>query len=158
MATLITFNSRGLLEPAGPIRLTLTELHDYFVTSSRRQLLFDGFVNYLNEMRTICQTPLTYWINGSFVTKKVNPGDVDFCVFIDYSLFITHEEQLVKFGCQNKEQLGAIDAFIIHRYPLDDPKLKITEADSKYWMAQWTKTRPNKNRKSYPKGFIELIY
>lgn len=66
----------GLLQ--GIYELSLSEVEDEFVKgkSQRRQDIFDYYKTHINEIKnTGCL--LNHWIDGSFVTLKVNPNDID---------------------------------------------------------------------------------
>ena len=66
----------GLLQ--GIYELSLSEVEDEFVKgkSQRRQDIFDYYKTHINEIKnTGCL--LNHWIDGSFVTLKENPNDID---------------------------------------------------------------------------------
>lgn len=73
----LKFNDEGCL-PKGIYQLTLEEVENHFVDgkSQRRQDIFEEFKVHLRDIReTGCC--LNHWIDGSFVTLKENPGDID---------------------------------------------------------------------------------
>lgn len=73
----LKFNDEGCL-PKGIYRLTLEEVENHFVDgkSQRRQDIFEEFKVHLRDIHeTRCC--LNHWIDGSFVTLKENPGDID---------------------------------------------------------------------------------
>ena len=51
-----------------------------FVGSTTRRLLIDNFRMYLSQIRQIAVN-FEIWIDGSFVTEKPNPNDIDIVVF-----------------------------------------------------------------------------
>lgn len=58
--------------------LSLQEVEEEFVKgkSQRRKEIFDNYQEHISEIKdTDCC--LNHWINGSFVTLKENPGDID---------------------------------------------------------------------------------
>lgn len=56
---------------------------DQFATSLTRPSIFGGFER-LRGDAAAHSIVATQWVNGSFVTDKVDPGDVDVVHFVDY--------------------------------------------------------------------------
>ena len=71
------YTEEGCL-PHGIYELSLNEIEDEFVKgkSQRRQDIFKNYKYHLNEIKDtgFC---LNHWIDGSFVTLKENPNDID---------------------------------------------------------------------------------
>jgi hypothetical protein len=71
-----TFNDEGVL-PKGIYEVTLGEFKKEFVYNERREAIFKGFCTLLDDLRAInCKT---VYVDGSFVTDKEQPRDVDVC-------------------------------------------------------------------------------
>lgn len=71
------YNQEGCL-PQGIHELSLDDIEEEFVVgkSQQRQEIFEKYKNHLNEIKdTNCC--LNHWIDGSFVTLKENPNDID---------------------------------------------------------------------------------
>ncbi len=77
------YNEEGCL-PNGIYELSLKEIEEEFVKdkSQRRQYIFENYRYHLNEIRNtgFC---LNQWIDGSFVTLKENPNDIDILTEFD---------------------------------------------------------------------------
>lgn len=73
-------NKRGELPP-GLHPTTLTEVGQRFAITARRRKLFDGLARVCENLRT-AGVPRMY-IDGSFVTDKAGPRDVDGCWDVD---------------------------------------------------------------------------
>ena len=73
-----------------------SELVDKFPTSIRRSQIFNDYKQYIKDLKAIIgeDTKFTQLIGGSFVSNKLNPGDIDFIVYIPYESFYLHEEAL----------------------------------------------------------------
>jgi hypothetical protein len=69
-------DSKGML-PRGIHKATLDELRKRFATSTRREKLFDGLIEALRNMKGAGVERV--YIDGSFVTNKVSPNDIDGC-------------------------------------------------------------------------------
>lgn len=101
----LKFNNEGCL-PQGISELTLDEFEEEFIfdKSQRRQEIFGHYKIHLNDIEeTGCC--LNHWIDGSFVTLKENPGDID---------------TLTEFDGLEIEKLGIMDEIedIIYNAPL----------------------------------------
>jgi hypothetical protein len=67
--------------PPGIYNCTLEEVKHYFcqeIYSSEREEIFNNFENFTFFMKKYAGA--CYWINGSFVTSKIIPKDIDIVV------------------------------------------------------------------------------
>ena len=69
-----SFTEVGLLPP-GNHEATLKEIEERFVWSYGRKVIYDGLVFVTDQLNSSNVT--TIWVDGSFVTAKVRPRDVD---------------------------------------------------------------------------------
>lgn len=77
---------------------------------------------------------------------------------ISHQLVDKHETDLKQFlGKAGKENYG-IDGYIIRIYPVGHPKHVITQSDLVYWEDWFSKSRLNRRKRRFPKGFIELEF
>jgi hypothetical protein len=83
---------------------------DYFPLSEKRQFLFHNYLEYLRLFSRKITPHFEQWINGSFVTKKENPNDIDFVTFIDARIFERNEAKLEEFWSFSLEDEG-LDAY-----------------------------------------------
>lgn len=58
---------------------------DDFPLSKRRQALWDNFVAIAAHLKNL-KIPCDIWIDGSFLTKKIDPDDIDFVVDVPVSI------------------------------------------------------------------------
>ena len=73
----LKFNEEGCL-PQGIYELSLDDFESQFVESKsqRRREIFEYYIIHLNDIKkTGCC--INHWVDGSFVTLKENPGDID---------------------------------------------------------------------------------
>lgn len=97
------------------------------------------------------------WINGSFVTKKSNPGDIDIITFLDYKVTQHLGSKLDDFKYPNSENIYGVDAYIVEEYPEGHSNIFRYISDRSYWLDRFTKTRRVRgNRLS--KGFLEIKF
>jgi hypothetical protein len=84
----ITFDEKGNLEPYHLISMNLTTLEANFVydfpNSNKRKILFQNLINYQLDLRNLLKMSFIQWIDGSFVSNKLNPQDIDLVNLIGY--------------------------------------------------------------------------
>ncbi len=85
------FNTRGFILPYQRIVSSVEEIEEVFVTpfpdSETRQVIFDHYLNYIDEFQRLVTPQFTHWLDGSFMSQKLNPNDLDFVAFIDYRIY-----------------------------------------------------------------------
>lgn len=78
--------------PAGIHQCTINEFRETFVdgfpTTQRRNELFIQLMSFLSDLVKIDCFPEAF-VDGSYVTNKVNPNDIDIVVFLHYSTVIS---------------------------------------------------------------------
>lgn len=98
------------------------------------------------------------WINGSFISHKKEPKDIDFVTFLDYRIINHLSNKLDSFNYPQSEKTHNVDAYIIIVYPEDHPNRFYTTSDQAYWTNQFTKTKRNNRGNKLSKGFLEIIF
>ncbi|PWK68268.1 hypothetical protein LX99_04792 [Mucilaginibacter oryzae] len=85
------FNNEGVL-PEGVHEASFEEFKERFVYNSRRSEIYAAFLILVNDLRAI--NCWVVYIDGSYVTDKELPGDIDVCWDdddeIDWELLDTH--------------------------------------------------------------------
>jgi hypothetical protein len=116
---------------------------DRFPESVRRKMIFDKFLQFLeNILRLDIITEL--WLNGSFVTEKPDPGDIDAVAFFDRNKLNNRK---------NIENNPLINITYVQLNYLTDIRLidKDNEALRSYWRGWYGFSRDEQ-----PKGFVCL--
>lgn len=152
----LSFDHLGHIKPDKIIPISLSEIESIFVTnfpsSETRLGLFNTLIDYLTALEMILKSPMHIFIDGSFVTKKENPNDIDLVVFIDYEIFNQNEEVLRGYRCNLKQRklinYVGIDAYIEKLYPFEHPHYNL---DYLHWLNFFSK-----DRKGRKKGFLLL--
>lgn len=161
----MNFDIRGNLKPYEKIELTLESFKAYFVDefegiSERRQEIFEQYAEYLREFEEEVSDTFTQWIDGTFVTNKRTPRDIDFVTLLDYETY-QEKEKLIeeKYRGQNaKLRFGRIDAYFVKVYPKDHRRAFVSEYDLVYWNNWFTETKKNRAKKKFKKGFVEIKF
>lgn len=149
-------NDHGSL-PKGIYMPSIPEFKENYVLnfqkSTSRKEIFIGYILYCNKIMSYDVAELQ-WINGSYITEKENPGDIDFVTHMDaikinclqdnsdFRSLLNHEEVKENYRC---------DAYIILVYPKEDPRYKHTLARRDYWF-KWF----GHDREMNPKGLIQF--
>lgn len=156
---MLIFNSSGLLAPDNKITSTLEELETEFVKNiptPKRKEIFEAHINYSDQFKKVCNLKeLHQWINGSFVTKKSSPGDIDLITFLDFETVKQLGDSINNFKYPKSEIVYGVDAYIIEVYPEDHKNWFIYLSDKAYWVDRFTKTRRVKGNR-LAKGFLEI--
>jgi hypothetical protein len=158
---MLTFNHSGLLVPDNKINSTLLEFEKEFVLkipTDKRKEIFEAYFKYSQDFKKVCNLDVLHqWIDGSYVTKKNNPGDIDLVTFLDYNIVKRLGSKLNDFKYPNSEIIYGVDAYIVEVYPENHQDTFRYISDKAYWMDRFTKTRRVRgNRLS--KGFLEIKF
>lgn len=90
-----------------------------------------------------------FWIDGSFLTEKLDPKDVDLSLRIQASVYDQGTPEQIKFmdwltEIHDTEQ---IDGYLQLEFPVDDPNYALGISNHDYWKKQW-----GISRTGVPKG------
>lgn len=156
----IRFDNNGNLTPYEVIETDLQTFQNSFVgnmdNSDHRQKLFDDYMKYTTDLIKIVSNSFYQWINGSYVTQKHTPKDIDMVSFIDFSQVKGNEEKLKNFLYPLSKEIYNVDAYIVKTYPDNDKNQVFSKSDTLYWLHHFQKTRPNKKGVKQYKGFIKI--
>lgn len=153
---MLFFDENGNLTPYDIIESSWDDFLSTFVQgfddNQKRLLLLECYLKYLDELKTAFKVPFYQWVNGSFVTKKEHPGDIDMDTFLPYDLIVKKAIFVEKLRKSSKQVYG-IDGFFApaanwnHRFY--DSTLKEAE--------RW-KTLFGTSREGLPKGIVKLKF
>jgi len=155
------FDIRGYLKPYGKNIINVESLKagfvDPFNEGSSRKKLYKGYVKYNTDLKRVLSNKKYYqWINGSFISTKVNPRDIDMVNFIDFELAGVNEKELKRFTNRQSKVKYGIDGYIVRIYPEAHKNFIRTKSDLIYWENWFGMSAKNRRKQRYPKGFVEL--
>jgi hypothetical protein len=156
---MLKFNSNGLLIPDINIQSDIVELESIFVTSvsTRRVELFEKYISYTNSLKVLCNnSELTQWVDGSFVTKIPEPGDIDVVTFIDFTVLESLNDTLSNYKYPASQDIFGVDAYLVKVYPPEHRYYFSYQSDRTYWMGHFSKTKRNRLGNKLKKGFLEI--
>lgn len=159
----LSFDAHGYLQPYKRITLSSEEFVGSFVKlfkkDSSRHRIFEHYKRYTEDFREKVTTNFKQWIDGSFVSNKKNPRDLDLVNLVDYETAekcdsIIRSEFLKNTVIENH----GIDAYLLIIYPENHKLHSWTKSDLLYWNDWFTRSSMNKHRKRYPKGYLEIDF
>jgi hypothetical protein len=152
------FNLHGYLEP-GIHQLTKDDIESHFVTSfphsSTRQTILAGYKQYCDDIVEIAGN-CAQLIDGSFVSSKNDPGDVDLVMLMDATAVDSLPDA-------KKSALKALvsgpvtkttymcDAYFCPIYPAGHPLSDAARTQRKYWLGEF-----GYDRSDVPKGIVHV--
>lgn len=139
--------------PPGEHECTMEEISNYFVSNHVRRKRWDDFVQMLTRISGLKLIPEEILINGSFVTGREEPGDVDFAVLIPPDTVRNalkaedeHDVEGVKLFLHPNNQLALRNLFGAHLL-VADTKENLNNWSSFFRKGQYGKLRePDKNK------------
>jgi hypothetical protein len=159
MQQLLTFTPEGFLTPFEKINVDLATFERAFVAdfpcSETRKTLFDNYLRYIDNFSKEITPNFTQWIDGSFVSQKENPNDIDLVTFISGELYTTKQAEIEKFWTTNTYHLG-LDAFIMSVFEKQDTAYSQYITYYNEWIERFSRTRKDENGNHFNKGFIAV--
>lgn len=158
----LSFDEYGYLTPYDITEIDITALKKHFVdafpNSKTRSWIFDNYLSYVYRFQDEIFPIFEQWINGSFVTKKENPKDIDLVTFLDFEVYEKRgNKTLDKFWAFSLEDKG-IDAYLVKEYPNHHPSNKKYLNQKEIWKRRYGTSRPDIDDNVYKKGFVKIIF
>ncbi|MBK1784713.1 DUF6932 family protein [Prauserella cavernicola] len=152
----------GGVLPPGKHVVTIDEFHTHFVDafgdSTSRKRLFVRWQRHREALSSVLPIH-SQWINGSYVTSKINPGDVDVVTLFDGEAFdglAPGLQQMVGAmlaGKQTKHVWG-IDSYALPIYPDGHSLAPETLKAKDHWDWFWQRI---KDVEGAEKGYLEVM-
>jgi hypothetical protein len=142
--------------PLGFHRLTMLNVEqtcvDSFPLSKSRRALWLGLTTFHGRLID-AGVAGELWIDGSFLTEKIDPKDVDVVVRCSHALYDAGTEpQRVALDWVNENQSDTLgcDSYLLLEYPPDHALHEEGQWAYSYWHAKWGFSRPPE----MPKGIV----
>ncbi len=156
---MIKFDEHGHLQPYSVSELSLQEFQAIFVDGLadkiHRQMLFENYLQFLEEVKKLVGLPFFQWVAGSFITTKEFPGDIDCVTFLPREWVFKNTGQIQWLKKIGKSRL-LIDASFCptcnwrHRF-----YEKFKEEESEFYNL-YSQSRANEKSIRLPKGIIKI--
>lgn len=155
---MIQFDSNGNLYPPQIIEIDFETFKSTFVDaiegSKTRNAIFEQYLDYTNALKELLNEPFFQWIDGSFVTQKKNPNDIDLVTFVDYKIYTAKEEQFDELRQKRNSKNSVLDGYFVKTYPQDHLRYNWFEIDKLQWLYTFNRTKNTKLQK----GFLQLNF
>ncbi|MCU0470728.1 MAG: hypothetical protein MUF58_19245 [Arcicella sp.] len=157
------FDPQGNLFPYKVLEIDLDRFEEIFVTnfenSETRKLLFQNYLAYIEKLKNEISNTFYQWIDGSFVTMKLNPNDIDVVSFLNHEIYENSLTQLAELQGHKLKKEQHLDCYFVKEYPIEHKNYEIiTKYDSVEWFHLFSKTRINRNGKRFSKGIIQINF
>ena len=158
----LEFDLRGNLKPYEVFEITIEEFKKNFVNrfknSDTRKQLYVNYLKYINNLKSIINDKFYQYIDGSFITRKINPQDIDIVTFINESTFKQKGEELTNFVTYQAKIVCNMDAYMVIEYPKKSKNYIFTKSNTLYWLNQFGRTRKNRTGRRHKKGIIKIVF
>jgi hypothetical protein len=151
------FDKNGNLYPYKVIEADLEMFEQMFVSdfplSISRKRIFENYLIYLENLKNTVESPFYQWIDGSFVSNKTNPKDIDFVSFLDFEIYRKNEKDISKLLNLRFNKLNATDGYFVEVFPEGHKRFNSFQMDKIEWLHTFGTSRLFEN-----KGIIQLNF
>jgi hypothetical protein len=157
------FDELGFLSPYKLIETDLETFESVFVSnfknSDTRKKVFQNYLSYIHDFKNQISNNFYQWIDGSFVTSKLNPNDIDIVTFLKAENYESNLLKLADFQGIKLKIEQKLDCYFVKEYPIEHKNYEIiTHYDSVEWFHLFSKSRVQRNGKRYSKGIIQINF
>jgi hypothetical protein len=146
------------LVPIGFHRFTMENIRqlcvDSFPISTARPTIFNGLITFVQRLQT-ARIPGELWLDGSFLTEKIDPKDVDVVLRVDGSVYNSgtmEQKDAIDWVIANQKLTLKCDSYALFEYP---PGHALHD-DGRWWYSYWHK-QWGFSREDAPKGIAVLV-
>lgn len=145
------------LFPLGFHHVTLANVEqvcvDLFPLSTIRGTIFKGLVTFVATLET-AKVAGEIWADGSFLTEKINPKDIDLVLRVDGELYnsgTVEQRQAIDWVIANQKLTLKCNSYVLFEYPVGHPLY-----DEGQWWYSWWHRQWGFSREDDPKGIVVL--
>ena len=148
--------------PLGMHRVSVDEFREHFVDafpeSKTRARLFVRWERHRAALVSILPIK-AQWIDGSYVTNKPDPRDVDLVTVMDGLLFEALAPALQDMAGalldgKKTKAIWGMDSYPVFEFPAGHPAKAATDAAAVEWRSQW---QGDRDHDGFVKGFLEVL-
>lgn len=141
------FDSLGNVYPYKIIETTFDDLYLFFLQNNiftkKREILLNQLSDFLNKLTSLLNSSFYIWIDGSFITQKNSPNDVDILIFIHTNDLLEKQKEL---SSLRKEYRKTIDSYFIEICEENSPNFHLFEMNKKEWYFLFSTSRDFKSK------------
>ncbi len=154
---MLNFDNNGYLLPYEAIEVDLPTLENIFVFNKVRERLFINYLRWLESFKNRVTPNFMQFINGSFISQKEFPKDIDFVTFFDYQIYDKEERFLDKYWTFSLENEG-LDSYLVKTYPVEHERYSSYINDINVWENRYSKTTADEMGNVFKKGFLKILH
>lgn len=134
-----------------------THFVDSFPESVTRARLYARWRRHWASLDSVLPI-LSQWVDGSYVTSKVDPGDIDVITFLDGEAFDNlagpiQDMAAALLAGKNTKAVWGIDSYPVFVFPDGHPSKSNETTASAEWDAWWSRVRDDDDQS---KGYLEV--
>lgn len=148
---MLEFDKHGFLTPYDAISSDFETLESSFLFNQQRANLYLELLTLLKDFKEKDIRFVKIWINGSFISKKILPNDIDIVFFVDFSVYLQNEDYFSMLYRNRKN----IDCQFISVYPENHKKHFLYISDTVEYRHNFS--RNWKSTLKQHKGFLEIL-
>ncbi len=148
---MLQFDPNGYLIPPEIIETTLADFEKTFSNNYHRSMLFQGYLDFILELKRWQPKKFVQWVNGSFTTTNPQPNDIDIVTFLPFDLKFMQDEFYV--GVKKNFRRRGLDCHFVPVYPETHPMFFRFEQDKIQWFLTFSS-----DRNGTEKGLIQLNF
>jgi hypothetical protein len=158
------YDIRGNLQANEIVPLDWADFKTAFVTdfskiSTTRENLLANFIAYLKIFQQSINPNFKVWIDGSFISNKTDPRDIDALFLLDYKIAERYKSILDnQFFIKDYKLSKGLDLYYSCEYPENHKRHFLSHLNHLYWQDVYGHTRKDINGFQYSKGFVELTF
>lgn len=139
--------------------------HSRTVDSARRERILTDFLTYRDQQLRCGLAVTSYWIDGSFTSDKIDPGDIDITAIIDGSASTPvddFDDWLLpgdRWKTLPHPRVGRtllVDGYAVVKVPDNHPSSAGYQQLRGYWDDWWQRCRATGEQES--KGYVEVRF
>lgn len=142
--------------PIGRYGCSAKDVYEQFVNgfaSTRRQAIFEEWTAYNERLLLALNVPkLVQWLNGSFVTNKTHPADLDLVTFVPIAYYPSAVDWLIEYYSTVNLYDKGLDAYFCPVYPTNHENYLTYLGYREYWQNLFGHSKNNTDEK----GFLEV--
>lgn len=157
----MNFDENGFLKPYSIIEITLSEFEYFFVKTlpdqPHRTQLFNGYLKFIAEQKRVFGSKFFHWMDGSFITRKEFPNDLDVVTFLSYELMNKHLPKIYDWRQSGKSRFF-VDAKFSPTCKWNHRFFEESKEQEAYWKNLYGFSRLDLNNQRHPKGIIKIKF
>ena len=166
----LIFDAHGFLQPVSaniivlqgePIQALKDWANVQILSNEHRNTIWQEFITYNASLMKIIGdfrvNKTEQWLNGSFVTLKKEPNDLDLVSFIEKGVATKFKHEIITLNQRN--DMTTIDDYFVETVEKNEKEYAIYLSDRAYWYDFFSKTKRNlRTNRQFHKGFLNFKY